>query len=98
MWTLHTANDEHWVPLATVASFKRMREHAALGLEWVVAALRARSEALEVDETGTKVRRIEEVKEPKDGFERSVYAVSRGLSVFGLEHWGERADVCAGFV
>ena len=25
MWTLHTANDEHWVPISTVASFKRMR-------------------------------------------------------------------------
>jgi lupus La protein len=75
MWTLHTANTEHWVPLATVASFKRMRDHTAKGLEWLAAALRARSDALEVDETGTKIRRTTGVKEPKDAFERSVYAV-----------------------
>lgn len=84
MWTLHTANAEHWVPVATVASFKRMREHAARGLEWVVAGLRARSDVLEVDESGARVRRRAEVKEPKDGFDRSVYVVSAGFACWFL--------------
>ncbi|CCO30174.1 La protein homolog AltName: Full=La autoantigen homolog [Rhizoctonia solani AG-1 IB] len=26
MWKLHTQTEEHWIPIATVASFKRMRE------------------------------------------------------------------------
>jgi lupus La protein len=76
MWTLHTASPEHWVPLATVSSFKRARElTGAKGIEWVAAAVRARSQQLEVDEAGAQVRRKTEVTEPKDQFERSVYAV-----------------------
>lgn len=78
MWTLHTANPEHWVPIKTVASFKRMRDFTALGLDWVVEALRS-SDALEVDEKGENVRRRTEVTEPKGQFERSIYAVSRAL-------------------
>jgi lupus La protein len=76
MWTLHTASAEHWVPLATVASFKRARSlTGARGIEWVASALRSRSDALEVDETGAQVRRKAELTEPKDQFVRSVYAV-----------------------
>lgn len=45
------------------------------GLKWVSDALKD-SEYLEVDDTGLKVRRKTEVKEPKGQFERSVYAVS----------------------
>src|ERR1700734_2020873 len=75
MWTLYTANPDHWVPISTVASFKRMREFTSLGVEWVAKALRMSSE-LEVDETSTKVRRTTEIQEPKDQFERSIYAVS----------------------
>ena len=77
MWTLHTANPEHWVPIKTVASFKRMREFQALGDEWVADALR-KSEELEVDEAGANVRRRTEVQPPKGQFERSIYAV-RGI-------------------
>jgi lupus La protein len=51
-----------------------MREFSSLGVEWVVKALRL-SEELEVDEAGNNVRRKTEVKEPKDQFTRSVYAV-----------------------
>lgn len=83
MWTLHTANEEHWVPISTVASFKRMREFAPLGVEWVGQALKLSSE-LEVDETTTKVRRRTEVQEPKGQFERSVYAVRAFLRVLGF--------------
>lgn len=74
MWSLHTANDEHWVPIDTIASFKRMREFQLRGLQWVVDALRTSTE-LEVSEDGTKVRRLTEVQEPKGGFDRSIYAV-----------------------
>ncbi|KAF7295227.1 WD-REPEATS-REGION domain-containing protein [Mycena indigotica] len=74
MWTLHSKTPEHWVSLATVASFKRMREFTPLGVEWVARALREQSTQLEVDADGTNVRRKTEVQEPKDQFERSVYA------------------------
>jgi hypothetical protein len=83
MWSLHTANDEHWIPIATIASFKRMREFQARGVEWLVDALRTSSE-LEVSEDGTNVRRITEVQEPKGAFERSVYAV-RILTQMGTD-------------
>ena len=75
MWTLHTANADHWVPIATVASFKRMRQFQSKGVPWLADVLRQSESLLEVDETSTKVRRREEVQEPKDQFERSVYAV-----------------------
>jgi lupus La protein len=75
MWQLHSANDDHWVPLSTVASFKRMREHTSRGLPWLADAVRAKSSALQVDEEGANIRRTTEVTEPKGQFERSVYAV-----------------------
>ncbi|KAN0138525.1 hypothetical protein V8E53_003513 [Lactarius tabidus] len=53
MWTLHTADEEHWVPIATIASFKRMREFQPRGVEWVANVLRTSAE-LEVSEDGTK--------------------------------------------
>ena len=74
MWTLHSKEPDHWVPIETVASFKRMREFQPLGLEWLVDALKL-SDFLEVDETKTKLRRSTEVTEPKDQFQRSIYAV-----------------------
>lgn len=74
MWTLHTATPEHWVPLKTVASFKRMREFQSYGLPWMLEALK-QSEEVEVDADGEKIRRKSEAKEPKGQFERSVYAV-----------------------
>lgn len=84
MWTLHTANSEHWVPIATVASFKRMREFVPLGIDWLANALKS-SASLEVDETNTKVRRRTEVIEPKGQFERSIYAKGFGEEVPGLQ-------------
>ncbi|KAF5370969.1 hypothetical protein D9757_009893 [Collybiopsis confluens] len=75
MWQLHTQNTEHWVPIESVASFKRMRQYSQgdNSVQWVAEALRA-SEYLEVDDSGSKVRRKTEVKEPKGHFERSIYA------------------------
>lgn len=75
MWTLHTANPEHWVPIKHVSSFKRMREFQPFGHEWLVQALKT-SEELEVNESGDNVRRKAELKQPKGQFERSIYAVS----------------------
>jgi len=74
MWTLHTANEGHWVPIDTIVSFKRMREFQSRGVPWVIDVLRTSAE-LEVSEDATKVRRRTEVQEPKGAFERSVYAV-----------------------
>lgn len=85
MWTLHTANPEHWVPLATVASFKRMRDWQRYGTDWLIDALRT-SEELEVSEDGKQLRRRTEVKPPRGQFERSIYAVSRFcLSTSGFQ-------------
>ncbi|EED82858.1 predicted protein [Postia placenta Mad-698-R] len=84
MWTLHTANAEHWVPIKQVSSFKRMREYQPLGLEWITNALRL-SEELEVSEDGTQVRRRTEVQEPKGQFERSVYAKGFGAETEGIQ-------------
>ena len=74
MWSLHSANEDHWIPLATVASFKRMREYQKYGMPWLVEALRYSSE-LELDAEGNQVRRRTEVTEPKGQLERSIYAV-----------------------
>ncbi|KNZ71906.1 La like protein [Termitomyces sp. J132] len=73
MWTLYTKDPDHWVPIETVSSFKRMREYSARGVDWVVAALRT-STFLEVDAEGKRVRRRTEVQKPKGQYERSVYA------------------------
>jgi lupus La protein len=75
MWTLHTASPTHYVPISTVASFKRMRSFNSFGIPWVAQALRSYSAELEVDEAGEMVRRRTEVREPMGAWERSVYAV-----------------------
>lgn len=75
MWTLHSKDPDHWVPLSTVSSFKRMREFSAHGNGWLANAIKL-SDFLEVDESGTKVRRTTEPQEAKNQLERSVYAVS----------------------
>lgn len=74
MWTLYTKTPEHWVPIKTIASFKRMRDYQPKGIDWLIEALQD-STFLEVDESKTNIRRTTEVREPKNQFERSVYAV-----------------------
>ena len=61
-----------------------MRQFSSRGLEWVTNALRL-SDFLEVDETGTKVRRTTEPQQPKNQFERSVYAVRVGIYYYIFE-------------
>jgi len=89
MWTLHSKDPvNHWVPLSTVASFKRMRRflpkpEQGHDLKWLAEAVKEYSSALEVstESSGEKegeeirVRRTAEVVPPKSQFERSVYAV-----------------------
>ncbi|KAJ3568579.1 hypothetical protein NP233_g5616 [Leucocoprinus birnbaumii] len=54
-----------------------MRDFQSEGMDWLLDALKD-STFLEVDESKTNVRRITEVQEPKNQFERSVYAKGFG--------------------
>jgi La domain len=80
LWTQTQADPKKrgWVPISTIASFKRMQRFTDLDI--IVAALRQSKELLEVNEQGTTVRRkIPLVKPPKDLFEersrRTIHAV-----------------------
>lgn len=76
LFTLSRKNADGWVPLATLASFKRMKPmRDVLDDAELAAALRS-SEAVEVDEPGTHVRRRVALAPVKDAFQRSAYAVS----------------------
>ena len=95
MWTLHTANADHWVPIKTVSSFKRMRDHTANGHDFILRALKTSTE-LEVDDEGENVRRVTELQKPRDQFERSVYAVrsfSFSESALRVCDWTHGVDV-----
>lgn len=84
MWGLHTANEEHWVPITTVSTFKRMKPYSHLGKEWLVGALREKTGILEIDEKGEQCRRTTEPKEitQQDILNRSIYAVSEATHGF----------------
>ncbi|KAL2315143.1 La protein [Schizosaccharomyces pombe] len=77
LWTTSQKNDG-WVPIQTIANFKRMRRFQPL--EAIVNALRKSPELLEVDEAGEKVRRrIPLVRvDNKSVMERSVYCKGFG--------------------
>lgn len=73
-----TRKDNGWVPIATLASFKRMRPiKDTLGVPRIAEVLRRSTELLEVDESGEKVRRKKELVPVTDAYQRSAYAVSR---------------------
>ncbi len=75
LFTLTRKDPQGWVPIATIASFKRMREiKELLGLEGIAEALRGSKELLEVSEDGVNVRRTKELVPVRDAFDRSVYA------------------------
>jgi lupus La protein len=80
MWTLYSKRTDHYIPIKTIASFKRMRQYSEYGPQWLVDTLQE-SELLEVDPSGELVRRTTEPKETTlaDAFERSVYAVRAKL-------------------
>ena len=64
-----------WVPIATITTFKRMKPmKAVLSVEEIAQLLRESSKTIEVDESGTKLRRTTQMKPRSDAFQRSVYA------------------------
>uniref|UniRef100_A0A060T426 ARAD1C40832p n=1 Tax=Blastobotrys adeninivorans TaxID=409370 RepID=A0A060T426_BLAAD len=72
-----TQQNDGWIPIATLATFSRMRRFRPLSA--IVDALRESKELLEVSEDGEKVRRkiplVEPKKEDKENaFARSIYA------------------------
>ncbi|KAG8896138.1 hypothetical protein FRC00_006408 [Tulasnella sp. 408] len=87
MWTLHTKNDDHWIPIATLAGFKRMREYnTKYGIPWIAETLRNSEELLEVDEAGVNVRRAIELKPPgMTQYDNSAYAKGFPDEVPGLQ-------------
>ncbi|KAN0065913.1 hypothetical protein ACQY0O_001046 [Thecaphora frezii] len=75
LFTLTRKDPEGWVPIATVASFKRMKAvRETIGLEGIVEVLKTSPELLEVDAAGEKVRRKKELVPVRDAYERSIYA------------------------
>jgi len=64
--------NDGWVLIATIATFKRMRQLTE-DMDTIVAALRKSPELLEVSEDGTKVRRKKELPEDLDLDPNSVY-------------------------
>jgi lupus La protein len=85
LWTLYSRRADHYIPIKTIASFKRMRQYSENGHQWLVDTLR-KSEILEVDSSGELVRRTTEPKETTltGAYERSVYAV-RARSFFACQ-------------
>ncbi|EOR01833.1 hypothetical protein E3P92_03434 [Wallemia ichthyophaga] len=75
LWSLTKKNDEGWVPISTIASFKRMREpvEKAGGADKVADILR-QSSKLAVSEDGGNVKRVTELKPVTDRESRSIYA------------------------
>lgn len=74
LWTLTRKDPEGFVPIATLASFKRMQPiKDAIGLPKIAEVLRS-SEFLEVSEDGERVKRRKPLVPVKDAFARSVYA------------------------
>ncbi len=80
LWKTSQANDG-WVPIAVIASFKRMRKYRPL--EIVIEALKESEKLLEVSDDGELVRRKEPLIAPKkeetqSAFQRSIYAKGFG--------------------
>ncbi|KAG5357223.1 La protein-like protein [Yarrowia sp. C11] len=82
LWKAVHSNDG-WVPIHTIASFKRMQQFANPDAEdplaLIVSALRKSPSLLEVSEDGTKVKRVKALQAPDDKSKdeanaRTVYA------------------------
>ncbi|KAJ9473904.1 La protein-like protein [Pseudozyma hubeiensis] len=86
LFTLTRKDPEGWVPIATIASFKRMRAiKELLGLDGIATVLRGSKELLDVSEDGANVRRRKELVPVKDAFDRSVYAKGFGSETETLQ-------------
>ncbi|CAO1613455.1 unnamed protein product [Jaminaea pallidilutea] len=102
LWTL-TRKDDGWVPLSTLASFKRMRPlREALTEEGILQLLQAQTKLLEVDAEGSRIRRKVPIERPTDSYERSIYAkgfpeetesLAEEIKVFFAEHCGHVNNV-----
>ena len=81
MWSMYNKTPEHWVPLSTITSFKRMREHTAAlgGVAGVADAIRKYAPDLKLNDAGDQVTRATELKqEDNSAMGRSIYAVRGG--------------------
>lgn len=75
LFTLTRKDPEGWVPIETLASFKRMRPmREVLNTQEMAEALRKSESLLEVDAEGLRVRRKAELKPVTDAHTRSIYA------------------------
>ena len=75
LFTLTRKDPEGWVPIETLASFKRMRPmREVLNTQEMAEALRKSEALLEVDAEGLRVRRKAELKPVTDAHTRSIYA------------------------
>lgn len=75
LFTLTRKDPQGWVPIETLASFKRMKPvREVLSTSEIAEALRTSESLLEVDEEGTRVRRKTELVPVPDAHARSVYA------------------------
>ncbi|KAK9446405.1 uncharacterized protein V1518DRAFT_424050 [Limtongia smithiae] len=90
LWTTVSANDG-WVPIATIASFKRMRRFQPL--DAVVTALRLSEELLEVDEAGERVRRRISLKAPEPAQKKAAFLSSVYVKGFGAETPTSQFDI-----
>lgn len=75
LFTLTRKDPEGWVPIETLASFKRMRPmREVLSTQEMAESLRMSESLLEVDAEGLRVRRKAELKPVSDAHTRSIYA------------------------
>lgn len=80
-FSLTACNEQGWVPIKTILTFKRMREFQAFGVPVVAEALRKTAAAegsdalVAVSEDGANVRRARPLEPVTDAWERSVYVV-----------------------
>ena len=75
LFTLTRKDPEGWVPIDTIASFKRMKPmREVLSSQDIAEALRGSTSLLEVDSDGKRVRRKAEMKPVPDAHARSIYA------------------------
>ncbi|KAI8994885.1 hypothetical protein BDB01DRAFT_831827 [Pilobolus umbonatus] len=72
LWTLHSKNKDHWIPLKTIASFKKM-QLICDDIKTVTDALKEEeTEFIELSEDGENIRRKGEVVE-KDHIRPSIH-------------------------
>ncbi|WFD23724.1 hypothetical protein MEQU1_002418 [Malassezia equina] len=89
LFTLTRKDPEGWVPIETLASFKRMKPlREVLDVAGIADALRASSSLLEVDADGVRVRRKTPLVPVTDAHTRSIYAKG-----FPDEHEGLQAEL-----